>query len=222
MRGPVFVTALAILLNAPAGADDAGPEEAELRVRFHWAFAARPRSDPGRLVPVTRDGVLESGSQLKLLIQPMVPCFVYVFHRGPNGAITSLFPERPGASTAVGDLQYVPPGSRWMTLDDETGSESFHLLASGQRLEVLERLLASRAEAEAGAAREIDRAILDEVARLRRSHPLSTEVERPISIGGRLRSQGGEANSWLDQLGRLAVEISAEEFFARTFTIEHR
>lgn len=222
MRRTLFIAALAILLGAPAGADDAGPAKAEPRVRFNWALGVRASSAPDKIVALTRDAALGSGSKLKLLIQPTLPCFVYVIHQGPDGTITPLFPKRPGAGAAVGDLHFIPPGSHWMTLDDETGTENFHLLASGDRLEGLERLLADRAKADAAAARRIDPAILEEIGRLRRSHPLSKSAKRPISIGGRLRSPDGEANSWLDQLGRLAVEITADEFFARTFTIEHR
>jgi len=60
--------------------------------------------------------------------------------------------------------------------------------------------------------------IIAEIKRLKRKHKsLQAAAERPVPIGGTVRGAGP-----LHDVAAVAVEISAAEFFSRTFTIEHQ
>ena len=46
--------------------------------------------------------------------------------------------------------------------------------------------------------------------------------ERPIRIGGNLRGLAEDSEPQLPDINRIAVEITASDFYSRTFTIDHR
>lgn len=178
-------------------------------VRFRWAFGALTGPATARtLVRVADEMTLRSGDELKMLVSPVSPCFVYVLHEDPRGEMTVLFPAPSGAFPAEppAGRQLIPPGDDWLRLDDTTGIERIYLVASSTRLARLETLLQKGARAE----------IISELASLRKQRATNAWVERPVTIGGQVR---GKKTPDLDSL---ATEITAKAFVTRVFVIDHR
>jgi hypothetical protein len=192
---------LSFLGGQPAPAND---------VRFRWAFGALTGPTTSRqLVRVTDEMMLRSGDQLKMLVSPVSPCFVYVLHQDPRGELTVLLPAPAGAFPAVhhtGAPQLIPAGDDWLELDDATGIERIYLVASSTRLARLETLLKKNARTE----------VINELMSLRKQHATVDWVERPVTIGGQVRG------SKRPDIASMATEISAKTFFSRVFIIDHR
>lgn len=214
---------LGIVHPDAAVSQDKGMEE----VRFKWAFGALTGGDAGpQLVAVNRDTTLETGNALKMLLELQEACFAYVIHQGPQGEINLLFPYALSdldAGIQESTAYYIPKGGGWFELDDRVGKETFHLLASAERLKTLEKLLSDYESAGSENKAAAARGILEEIQQLRRTHRnLKTAAERPVQIVGRIRGNSGSGSTDRPDIEPLAVEISAESFYSRTFTIDHR
>jgi hypothetical protein len=202
---------------APSGRNRAAaPDEAN--VSFRWAFGAlvNPESAP-KLVPIVQDTTLKTGDQLKMSVELQKPCFVYVIYHGSQGEMRWLFPY----NTQQFDSDYrtakrydIPPGDAWFRLDAQVGRETFYLLASSQRLSDLEGLLGTYAAASQAEQSQLASNILTEIREVRKRYrQFATLAERPVPIAGNLRGP---------DIGDLAIEITAQNFYSKTFTIEHR
>jgi hypothetical protein len=110
---------------------------------------------------------------------------------------------------------YAPPDDLRLMLDEHVGQETFHLLASNERLTVLETLINDHASAGAEAKIDLSGKIVAEIGKLRRS-ALKAIAEKPTDMGGNVRSARNR------ELAKAAVELSGERFFAKSFTIDHR
>ncbi len=98
------------------------------------------------------------------------------------------------------------------------------MVASAQRLKGLETVLSQYDTVEAGQKAEVAKRVLSEIRSLRKQgRELTTAAERPISIGGNVRSmekmKGGVEEP---DVSSIAQEIAAKGSYCRTFTIEHR
>ena len=151
------------------------------------------------------------------------PGFVYVIHRGPTEEIDLLFPADLKQTLQVMRKYYVPEGTTWLEFDRNLGNETFYVLASEQRLGGLEslltRYLSGETAAKPGAASEI----VAEIRRLRTQNRNATApAERPVMISGNVRSLDKTPRAIQTDVSTLAVEITAKNLYARTFTIDHR
>ncbi|MCU0564360.1 MAG: DUF4384 domain-containing protein [Desulfobacterales bacterium] len=220
-RTVVIIAVLAALLAPPelSGAQSAP----ELRFLLSFGAVTGPEDKP-KLVAVQNETVLRSGDRLKLFIEPKTGMSVYFFHLAANGELTVIHPAGSrGAALAPGAPVFVPEAASWLQLDQQTGTEKFHLLASAHRLDQLESLLARHATlVEKPALQSSTEAILNEVKQLRqKNRSLAAPAEKPVRIGGSLR--GPEGTGVLPDITRLAVDITAAGgFYSRTFTIDHR
>jgi hypothetical protein len=190
----------------------------EAQVSFRWAFGARVASgDPAKLVPITQDTTLQTGDQLKMLVELQKPCFVYVIHHGPAGEVHRLFPyqgQQVDTTYQTAKRYDIPFGEAWIKLNAQVGQETFYLLASAERLVDLEALLAAYTTASQAEQPQIATNILAAIRDLKKRYrQLAAPAERPVPIAGNLRGP---------ELGDLAVEIAAQNFYSKTFTIEHR
>ena len=112
---------------------------------------------------------------------------------------------------------YIPKGDGWFRLEKPVGRETFYLLASRQRLNFLEGLVKEYYTAKEKERTTIAEKILAEIRNIKRKHrSLKTVAERPIRTIGRLRSTTDNS------LASIAVELSADNFLSRTFTIDHK
>ncbi len=202
----LLAVAAVLALALPATTASADTPEVSLR----WALGAR-EADVDAPSAIQKDTQLGAGSRLKFLVEPLSPCSVYLILLDSQENVHVLFRE----SARLADPTYIPPGEQWFELDNEEGMETFFLLASAKPLAELEALL-DRQAAEDSAALQSE--IVSEIRRLYKAHRnFSRPVEKPVMIGGRTRGDGDTFSS----IDRLAVEISAEQFYGKTITIDH-
>lgn len=196
-------------------------------VSFEWAFATL--SGAGKditLVPIVRDTTLQTGDQLKMMVRLKTDCFVYVIHENPAGEISIRFPYDLKQFTAdykTGKNYFIPKARDWFKLDNNTGRETFYLVASGRRLLDLEALLSKYKDATDSKKPAVAKDILAEIRNVRKSFKtFTTLAERPISIGGNVRGLGKDQTGALPDVSQIATEISAHNFYGKTFTIDHK
>jgi len=196
-------------------------------VDFRWAFAAKTSHDgKSSTQPVTQDMALKSGDQVKMMVELQRKCFIYLFHDNRRDSVKLLFPY--ALQQFEGDYQperryYIPRGEAWFRLDENRGQEIFYLVASPKRLDELEKAYLRHESAEAPSKAETARALVDLIRELRRQHrELSSPAERPVPIGGTLRSVGKVQDTDRLDIATFADEILSTGFVARTYTIEHK
>jgi hypothetical protein len=210
----VWFAAITVLAFAAGlGATLADPESSAGTVELRWALGAW-ETNGEKPTAVTADRQLDTGTKLKFLVEPLSPGSVYLILLDSADEIHVLYRE---STTEVPGRAYVPPGQHRFELNDHAGRETFFLVASVEPLEELDQLLARYAEAEGADKGELGDAVVTEIRRLHTVHrKFSRPVEKPVMIGGQMRS--GSTGSAIDEL---AVEISAEQFYGKTITIDH-
>jgi len=196
-------------------------------VSFDWAFGALTGSGKDqKFVPITKDTALRSGDQLKLMVRPKSKCFVYVIYESPEGETSLEFPYEPGQFSTdykIGKAYFVPAGDGWFKLDGDVGRETFYLLASADRLTDLEALLERYGKVGAEGKRSVAEDVITEIRNVRKRYmTFTTFAERPISIGGNVRGVGSQEPGKRPNLSLIATEISALNFYGRTYTIDHK
>jgi len=219
----VFTVLLLLGARTPASADVEGGD----LVRFRWAFGAIVGPpDDRRLVAITRDTALKTGDRLKMLIELEKPCYVYLIYQGDDGGLTLLFPydlKQFDDDYEVSRKYYVPRGNEWFELDEESGLETFFLLASSTRLSDLENRLRACENAVDAERPGLQAQVVEEIRMLRKRHKtFTTEAERPVPIGGRVRGEDIGGSPYIPSIDPIAGEVSAPRFFGRTFTIDHQ
>lgn len=193
-------------------------------INYKWAFVARVGDQAARrVVPVSRDTILRSGDEFKMMVNLAKKTNIYVFYRSPSGDMDLLFPYGIESEYTVDKNYYIPKGRDWNKFDNNTGQETFYILASVDRLSDLEntwhKYLASPAgkKAEAGAA--VVAAIKDVKKRFR---TFQTLAERPISIAGNVRGTKVAVDPNKIDVATMASEVSANNFYSKTITIDHK
>ena len=218
---------LGLMLNFGSGLARGEQQKEEPRdILFLWAFGAIvEKENESELVPVAQDMALKSGDRIKFFVKPEKKCFVYLIYHSSQGEVSALFPyrfENLNVESLPAQEYYIPKGDEWFELDEHTGEETFYLLASPTRLRALEDLINEYETTDGGRKKELVKTILTEIRRLRwENRNFKTYAERPVTTMGNLR--GGETvdPGGAPDMADLAVEISGETFFGRTFTIVH-
>jgi hypothetical protein len=201
--------------------------QAEKNVTFQWAFGAIRNTDNGpQFEAITRDTVMKSGDQIKFFLRVENKCFVYLIYQSSQGDLSVLFPYR--FKLLDNDYQisrnyYIPKGDQWFELDEYTGTEKFYLLATANRLAELEDLINEYESADKSNKITIGEKIISETRRLRKKHhKFKSHVERPVTIIGKMRGTEKTKAAGLEDIADYALEISANNLFSRTFTIDHQ
>jgi hypothetical protein len=196
-------------------------------IKVRWAFAALTmQGEDWQLQRLGADNVLKTGDLLKIMVEPRTPCFVYVLHCGPQSDCKLLYPSSVSAPEETGrpsGRQFVPPGEDWFELDSKRGQETFHLLASKERLRGLEQIYQRYEQAPRDGRLAMSEQLQAEIKDLKRKHrELTSVAERPVAIGGAIRGVELTAGAKKPDIAPLANDLSASEFIARTFTIDHQ
>ncbi len=195
-------------------------------VQFQWAFGALKKANGSKFEAVTKDTDLKTGDQIKFFLKVNDNCFVYLIYRSSQGQLSILFPPRfklLSAEYTLAGNHYVPKGDQWFELDEHTGEERFYLLASKKRLMDLEALINDYESADAAKKPALAKAILAGIRKLRKQHlKFKTHAERPVNIIGNLRGTEKAEKAGSHDIAKFAVEISADTFYSRTFTIDHK
>jgi hypothetical protein len=200
--------------------------QSEENVSFKWAFGAVTAKE-GVFVPITRDTMLHTGDDIKMLVELQKECFVYVVHAGPSDDITLLFPyslDQFKTDYRLNRNYYIPVGRKWITFDKSTGKERFYLLASNERLTDLENLLTAYEKGDKMKKSEISKQIASEIRDVkRRFRTFATLAEKPVTIGGNIRGVGEEdVKASRPDVATIATQIGATNFYSKTITIDHR
>lgn len=207
-----FVTALA-----------QGPSAEDIEVR--WVMAGIPQEgDPSRPISVAPEALMRSGDRIKMYLNTRSACFFYLFHQAPDGQLHLLFPAAlPSQGLAGGTRMTVPQGEQWFELDEQTGTETFHVLVSATPLEAIETLYREYRQRSTQNGPSAEQ-LLSAIERLgQQQRPLTSNAERPLSIGGTIRGASDPNSETTEaRLDRLAEDISTRNVFCRTYTIEHR
>jgi hypothetical protein len=204
----------------------AGPPAEKKDIFIHWAFGALIGPENNRkLIPIIKDTTLKTGDQFKMMVELKSRCWVYLIYLGSNGEIQILFPGDIGQlnkSIQLSEKYYIPQGDLWFALDEQTGLETFYLLVSNNRLSGLEEFLKKYESLSSDKKPDMARQIVNLIKKIKRKRKtLAATPERPVQIGGTVRGVRDKPTSMHD-IATLAVEISATDFYSRTFTIEHK
>ncbi|MDX1707937.1 MAG: DUF4384 domain-containing protein [Desulfobacterales bacterium] len=198
----------------------------EANLKFQWAFGALKKANGSKFEAVTRDTVLKTGDQIKFFLSVNQNSFVYLIYRSSQGELSVLFPQRfqlKSAEYTPAGHHYIPKDDQWFELDTHTGEERFYLLASIKRLADLEALVNEYESADKAKKPPLATKILAEIRKLRKEHlKFKTYAERPVNIIGNLRGTEKAGTIKAHDIAKYAVEISADTFFSRTFTIDHK
>lgn len=194
-------------------------------VAFRWAFGALVGKSR-TLVPITRDTVLASGDEMKMYVELKKECYIYVIHSSSQGEIGLLFPESFGQFSGdykLGKNYFVPKGRTWFELDKNTGKETFYLLAASERLIELEAMIGEYQSAATDKKADLAKQIVAEIRDVKRKfRTFTTLAERPVTIGGNIRGVDEAEKAKRPDVSTLATEISASNFYSKTFTIDHK
>ena len=201
--------------------------QAENNVTFQWAFGAIRNTELGpQFEAITRDTVMKSGDQIKFFLRVENKCFVYLIYHSSQGDISLLFPYRfklLGTGYQISRNYYIPKDDQWYELDEYTGTEKLYLLATANRLAELEDLISKYESADKSNKIAIGKEIILEIRKLRKKYrKFKSHVEKPVTIIGKMRGTEKTKAAGLKDIADYALEISANNFFIRSFTIEHK
>jgi len=140
--------------------------------------------------------------------------------------IELLFPYSPqqfGKESNNASKYFIPMGDEWFEMDESTGIETFYLIASPSRLSKMEALFAKHERSEKTEREMLAKEILDVIRNLKKTYRrIVANAERPMSIGGSLRGFTRNKKISPSDIDLIAEQISANNFYSRTFTIDHR
>jgi len=221
----VLLVAFCLLLSL---SPKANAEQKENKgVSFRWAFGAivGPENDR-ELVAITRDTELKTGDQIKMYLELEKECFVYVFYRTAQDEVRMIFPYNArqfDTDYKASTKYYIPQGNKWFKVDENGGAEMFYLLASAKRLTDLEAVYGKCSSADSGQKQALGKQVLVKIREIKKRHrKFATVAERPVAIGGNVRGINVGGAGPIFDVSTLAVEITATNFFSRTFTIDHK
>ena len=198
------------------------PASDVLAIRWVMAGIKRDAGTPGPII-VAPETTLRTGDKIKMYLKVFNKCFFYLFYHGPEGQLQLLYPDKlPSNALAKGTRLTVPSGDRWFELDEQTGTETFHVLVSPHPLHAIETLYAEYHQQPPDRDKAAAR-LIAAIERLKHQQsPLSSNAERPLSIGGTFRgTPNKEAETTASLLDQIAEDISTANVFCRTYAIEH-
>jgi hypothetical protein len=205
----------------------ASDQKEGMNVVFDWAFGSiRDTAGGLQFEQITADTKLNSRDRIKFFLKPVSGCFLYLIYQSSQGKLAVLFPyhfkDKYSEEQALKG-HYIPEKNAWFQLDEHTGQERFHLLASDKRLTRLEDLINQYESGDNAKKPELSQQIVSEIDMLRRKNfKPKANAERPLSIVGNTRGTERPQAALPIDLAEHAVEISAIHFFIRTYTIDHR
>jgi len=233
MKRTGWIVALGLITSVNLWASDAGkPQEQGVSVQqgqenvlFRWGFGALI-GKKAEFVAVTRDTSLASGEEIKLVVELRKDCYVYVVHQSSSGEIALLFPyslKQFASDYKPEKNYYIPKGRDWFRLDTLKGRETFYLLDSSERLLDLEARLANYQSATPAKKGQLADEVVGEIRNVRKRYrTLAAFAERPVAIGGNIRGMEKLDETKRPDVSAIATEVSAQNFYAKTITIDHR
>jgi len=222
----ISVVVLALFTGAHPASPSTAAVQNDENVSFRWAFGAMAGKEK-RFVSITRDTVLKSGDDMKMYVELVKDCFVYVINQDSRGTISVVFPtdgfKQFVADYKVGKSYFIPKGRSWFQLDKNVGRETFYLLGSSERLIELESLIGDYLSADESKKQELAQNIIAEIRNVRKRYKsFATLAEKPITIGGNVRGMEKAEEVKRPDVSTIATHITATNFYGKTFSIEHQ
>ena len=200
-------------------------QQNEANIGFDWAFGALVGNGK-TMVAITRDTTLKSGEEIKMMVRLTKDCYVYIVHQGSEGEIDLLFPynvRQFQTDYTVDKNYYIPKGRSWSALDKTTGKEIFFLVASSERLLDLEVKLGNYFSADESMRQQLASDIVSEIRSVRKHYSTyATIAEKPLTIGGNIRGTEKLDGARRPDVATIATQISANNFYSKTITIDHQ
>lgn len=219
----LFASIALVILTLTAfrtAAEETSKSVIEIRLVMAGITQDTDPSCPFRLSP---EAILRTGDKIKMYLKAGSKCSFYFFHNNQDGILSLLYPDSfPSEALTKGTRLIVPQGDQWFELDEQTGTETFHVLVSPTPLRSIETLYHDY-EQHAHEYQYPATRLLSAIERLRKNqHPLTSKAERPISVGGTIRGEDKKLRVTMeDHLDQLAEDISITSVFCRTYKIEH-
>jgi len=202
-------------------------QQNDANIEFDWAFGVLGYDGKTPVpIPLTRDTVLKSGNEIKMMVKITKECYVYALYLDSQGNLSLLFPysiPQFQADYVVAKQYYIPKGRNWMVLDKNTGKETFFLIGSTERLLDLEAKLGNLFSADPADRKPLAQDVVSEIRGLRRRYStFATLAEKPLSIGGNIRSIDTVKVAGRIDVADITTHISANNFYSKTITIDHQ
>jgi len=202
-------------------------QQNDANVEFEWAFGVLGYSGKTPVpIPITRDTVLKSGDEIKMMVKMSKDCYIYVVYLDSQGDLTLLFPysvRQLQTDYVVAKPYYIPKGRNWMILDKNTGKEIFFLVGSAERLLDLEAKLGNYFSADPVDRKPLAQDVVSEIRGLRKRYSIfATIAEKPLTIGGNIRSTDTTKVVRRPDVADITTQISAQNFYSKTITIDHQ
>jgi hypothetical protein len=202
-------------------------QQNDANIQFEWAFGVLARTDSALIpVPITHDTVLKSGDEIKMMVKLKKDCYVYVVYYDSKGEISLLFPKglrQFQADYATEKNYYIPMGRKWNILDKNTGTEKFFIIASVERLLELEIKLGNYFSTDPAKRQPLAEEVVSEIREARKHYStFATIAEKPLTIGGNIRGTEKLEKLRRPDVADIAVQISANNFYFKTITIDHQ
>jgi hypothetical protein len=196
-------------------------------IDFEWAFGVLGYNGKTPFpIPITRDTVLKSGDEIKMMVKMTKDCYVYAIYLDSQGDLSLLFPysiRQFQTDYIAAKPYYIPKGRNWMMLDKNTGKEIFFIVGSTERLLDLEAKLGNYYSADPSNRKSLALEVVSEIRSLRKRYStFATLAEKPLSIGGNIRSLDTVQAARRPDVADIATEISAQNFYSKTITIDHQ
>ena len=212
--------------NSSIRAEPSGGKKTK-KIVFQWAFCTLRKTDADQKPRIVgRKTTMNSGDQIKFFVKPQSACYLYLIHHTSRQQLKMLYPLRlnPAVSQNAGSGgHYIPDGSHWFKLDENTGQEKFYLLASVWPLTELENFIRLYEGADKVNRSGLADQIIAEIRNLRKRHlKFKTYSEKPVANFGKQRGGEQSVSGHTKDIAHYAVEISTTTFFSRTYTIDHR
>lgn len=191
-----------------------------------WSLAAITGPENRRtLYALESESVLYSGDKFKMMFQTAQQCYIYIIFEGAGGEILVLHPqdiESLDQPTEPNKRVYIPNARDWFILDQNHGTETLYLLASSTPLADLESQLKRYDAALAEDKTEIAQTIVELIEKHEMfSRPLTAAAEKPLLIGGTIRSLS-ERPVTKEDISKFAEKIAVDDLFVRIYSIDHR
>ncbi len=165
---------------------------------------------------------LSEGDDIRIYLEPVNNTFIYLYLLDSNNELMLLFPEdfTHFVDSYSNKPYYIPDAESWFTIDENSGTEEFYLIASKVRQPELESMTnklqkeSEKTNPNINKINELKKSIIDELARLRKANSTNVAVaEKPVSTAGTTRS--------ISEVTTNATEVLTENFYAKTLRLEH-
>lgn len=195
-------------------------------ITFLWAFTALTGTQHDkRVIGLTTDSVLYSGDKFKIMFEAEDRCYFYILFKGSDEKTLVLYPKKFESNRHLAienESTFLPSKYDWFTLDEKTGKETLYVLVSPETLPEIESLLEQYYSASSESRDRVGQLIVNFIDKKESfNRPLIAKAEKPIQIGGAIRSLSSSALPE-NEISKFTEEITVEEFFIRTYSIEHR